>query len=79
MSEPRSSSGMSALALIPIACCVGIPLIAAAGISAAVAAWVGGIAIGVVVLVVVTVLLALHLRRRHDPRHLPSSILGGRS
>ncbi len=70
---------MGALALIPIACCIGIPLIAAAGISVAVAAWVGGIAIGAIVLVVVVVLLALRLRRRHDRHVLPSSIVRGRS
>jgi hypothetical protein len=79
MSEPRANLGIGALALVPIACCVGIPLIAAAGISAAVAAWVGGIAIGAVLLVVVVVLLAVRLRRRHDRRVLPSSIVRGRS
>ena len=38
MSEKRQSLGLGAVALIPIVCCIGLPLIAAAGVSAAVAA-----------------------------------------
>jgi hypothetical protein len=65
MSEARKNLGLGALALVPIVCCIGIPLIAAAGISVAVAAWAGGIAVGGIVLVAAIVLLALRLRRRH--------------
>lgn len=64
MREPRTSLGWGALALIPIACCIGIPLIAAAGISVAVSAWVGGIAIGALILAAATALLVIRGRRR---------------
>ena len=79
MSEPRSNLGIGALALVPIACCVGIPLIATAGVSVAVVARVGGIAIGAVVLVIAVVRLVVRFRRRHDRHALPSSIVRGRS
>ena len=77
MSETRKSLGWGALALIPIACCIGIPLIAAAGISVAVAAWAGGIAVGAIVLLAVATLLTLRLRRRHHAP--PFSVTRGRS
>jgi len=70
MKETRPNIGMGALVLIPIACCIGIPLIAAAGIS--IAAWVGGILVGAVALVAALVLLALHPRRRHSHASLLS-------
>jgi hypothetical protein len=78
MSEARSNFRLGVLALIPIGCCIGLPLIAAAGISVAVAAWVGGIAIGGIVLVAAVIWLALRVRRRHDRHALPSSIVRGR-
>ena len=65
MSEARKSLGFGLFALVPIACCIGIPLIAPAGISVAVAAWVGGAVLAAVVLAAVVVLLTLRLRRRH--------------
>ena len=51
------------LIVLPIACCLGVPLIAA-GVSVAVAAWIGGIAVGVVVLLSAAAVLGLRLRRR---------------
>jgi hypothetical protein len=39
--------GFGLIALLPIACCVGLPLIVATGISVAAVAWAGGIALGV--------------------------------
>jgi hypothetical protein len=69
MTEARKSLGLGALALIPIGCCIGIPLIAAAGISVAVAAWAGGIVVGVLVLVAAAIVLALRVRHRRDARH----------
>ncbi len=68
MSEKRTNLGWGALALIPIACCLGIPLIAAAGISVAVAAWAGGIAVGAVVLAAALILGGLRVRRRRRRR-----------
>ena len=63
MSEPRANLGVGLLALIPIACCIGLPLIAAAGISVALAAWVGGLAFAALVLIVAVAVLALRTRR----------------
>jgi membrane protein implicated in regulation of membrane protease activity len=77
MSEPRSNLGVGLLALIPIACCIGLPLIAAAGISIALAAWVGGIALAALVLTVAVAVLILRTRRRRSNR--PSSILRPRA
>jgi len=62
MSEPRSNLGVGLLALIPIACCIGLPLIAAAGISVALAPWVGGIALAALVLIVAVAVFALRTR-----------------
>jgi len=77
MSEPRSNLGVGLLALIPIACCIGLPLIAAAGISVALAAWVGGLALAALVLIVAVAVLVLRTRRHRNDR--PSSILRTRS
>src|SRR5581483_7688298 len=68
VSEKRTNLGWGALALSPIACCLGIPLIAAAGISVAVAAWAGGIAVGAMVLAAVLILGGLRVRRRRRRR-----------
>ncbi len=72
MKEPQSNLGLGLVALIPIACCVGLPLIAAAGISAGLAAWAGGIALAVLVLVVAVALLVLRARRRRNDETSPS-------
>ena len=77
MSEPRSNLGVSLLALIPIACCIGLPLIAAAGISVALAAWVGGLAFAALGLIVAVAVLVLRTRRHRNDRH--PSILRTRS
>ena len=77
MSEPRSDLGIGLLALIPIACCIGLALIAAAGISVALAAWVGGIALAALVLIAAVTVLVLRTRRHHNDR--PTSILRTRS
>lgn len=49
MSELRKSLGAGAVALGAVACCAGLPLLAA-GLSTAALAWVGGIAIGALTL-----------------------------
>jgi hypothetical protein len=64
VSEKRQSLGLGALALVPIACCIGLPLIAAAGVSIALAVWVGGAVVGAAVLCAAVFVLALRLRRR---------------
>jgi O-antigen/teichoic acid export membrane protein len=70
MSEARKNLGLGALALVPIVCCIGSPLIAAAGICVAVAAWAGGSAVGAVVLAAVAILLGVCVRRRRS-RQVP--------
>ena len=78
MSEMRQSVGLGALALIPIVCCVGIPLIVAAGISVAVAAWASGIAVGSILLVAVVILVSVRVRRRRSRQVPPLSLTRSR-
>ena len=73
MKETRSNLGFGLLALVPIGCCIGLPLIAAAGISAALAVWVGGIALAVLVLLAVVVVLVPRERRRRGSTFIPRS------
>lgn len=63
MSEPKGI-GLAGLALLPIACCVGLPLLLAAGVSVAAFALIGGIAVGAVALAAAVALLAVRARRR---------------
>ncbi len=69
MSEPRSNLGVGLLTLIPIACCIGLPLIAAAGISVALAACVGGLALAALVVIVAVAVLVLRMRRQRNTGH----------
>lgn len=62
MSERRDGLGLAGLAVIPIACCIGLPLLAAVGIGVAVL--VGGIAAGAVAVIAAAVLLVRRTRRR---------------
>jgi hypothetical protein len=77
MSEPRANLGVGLLALIPVACCIGLPLLAAAGISVALAAWVGGIALAALVLIAAVAVLVLRTRRHRNQRQ--ASILRTRA
>ena len=56
--------GFGLLALLLIACCVGLPLIAAAGISVAAVAWVGGLALGAIALVAAVFFLVVRARAK---------------
>jgi hypothetical protein len=78
MNETRRSLGFGLVALVPIGCCIGVALIAAAGISVGLAAWAGGIALAALVLSAVVVLFAARLRRHRNDRR-PTSIPGIRS
>lgn len=60
MSERRDGVGLAGIALIPIACCIGLPLVAAAGVG--VFTLIAGVSAGGLALVAPTLLL-LHLRR----------------
>lgn len=62
MSERPHGLGLAGLAVIPIACCIGLPLLAAAGIGVAVL--VAGVAAGVVAVLAAAVLLVRRTRRR---------------
>lgn len=66
MKEPGKNLGLAAVALVPIACCIGLPLLVAAGASLAVAAWIGGIAAVVIALALVLVVFASRMRRRRS-------------
>ena len=66
MRELRKSLGLGGIALLSIACCVGLPLIVAAGFSVAAFAWVGGIAIGAIALTAALALLAVWIRARRS-------------
>ena len=63
MNETRKNLGFGLLAFVPIGCCIGIPLIVAAGISFAAAAWAGGIALAAVVLLAAVGLLRFRAGR----------------
>jgi hypothetical protein len=62
MSERRDRLGLAGIAVIPIACCIGLPLLAAAGIGVAVL--VGGVAAGGLAVIAAAVLLVRRRRRR---------------
>lgn len=60
----RNGLGTSALALLAVVCCAGLPLLLAAGLSAAAAVWIGGITLGVAVFAASLALLVLRGHRR---------------
>jgi energy-converting hydrogenase Eha subunit G len=78
MNETRSNLGLGVLALFSIVCCIGLPLIAATGISLALTLWVGGSVLGALVLIAATVVLVRRVRRDQN-NALPISILRSRS
>jgi hypothetical protein len=59
---------LGVLAVVAIVCCVGLPLIAAAGVSVVVDAWVGGIALAALALTTAVVLLVVRAGRHHSHR-----------
>ena len=70
--------GVVALPLLLVACCAGLPLLVAAGVSVALAAWVGGIALGGVGLVPVAAVLVVRMRRRGGSKYSPLPITPSR-
>jgi hypothetical protein len=77
MRETRSSLGVGLLALIPVACCIGLPLIVAGGIGIGLAAWAGGLALTALAIVAAAALVVRVRRHRND--RAPSSTLRVRS
>jgi hypothetical protein len=65
MTERRDGLGLAGIAVIPIACCIGLPLLAAASIGVALLA--GGVAAGGVAVIAAAVLLVRRKRRRETP------------
>jgi hypothetical protein len=63
VSERPDGLGLAGIAVIPVACCIGLPLLAAAGIGVAVL--VGGVAAaGGLAVIAAAVLLVRRKRRR---------------
>ena len=60
----RKTLSVGGLALLALACCAGLPLVAAAGLSAAALAWLGGIAAGTVASAVLAAILITRAGRR---------------
>ena len=60
----RYGLGMGGVGVLAVVCCAGLPLLAAAGLSAAAYALVGGVATGAVALALALVLLLRARRRR---------------
>ena len=60
----RSGLGAGAVALLAVACCAGLPLLVAAGLSVAAVALIGGITVGAIALGAVIGLLVVRARRR---------------
>ena len=58
----RSMLGMGGVGLLAVVCCVGLPLIVAAGLSAAAFAWIGGVAAGLLALAIAVALLVVRAR-----------------
>ena len=56
--------GLGLVALVPLACCIGLPLAAGAGLSVATAATIGGITVGAIALGVAVTLFTARARAR---------------
>jgi hypothetical protein len=61
MKEPRKSLGAGAIASLPIACCLGLPLLVAAGVGTAALVWGAGVIAALALAATAVVVLA---RRR---------------
>ena len=59
----RGMLGLGGVGLLAVVCCAGLPLIVAAGLSAAALAWIGGVAVGLLALAVAVALLVVRARR----------------
>ena len=58
------SLSLGGIGVLAIVCCAGLPLILAAGLSATVLVWAGGLALGVIALGVAIALSVVRARRR---------------
>ncbi len=60
----RTGLGAAGIGLLAVVCCAGLPLLAAAGLSAAAYALIGGVAAGVVALAAAVGFVVIRVRRR---------------
>ncbi len=56
--------GVAAFVALPIVCCVGLSLLVGAGLSAAAAAWIGGLGLGAVALAAALALTTARVPRQ---------------
>ncbi len=64
MSKLPKRIGLAGLALLPIVCCAGLPLLVAAGLSVTAFALIGGITAGLIAVAAVIALLIVRARKR---------------
>ena len=76
MSQVRKALGLSGFALLPI-CCLGVPLLIAAGVSVAVLALISGIALAALACAALIVLIVRGAETRVPWRRLSPSARGG--
>jgi hypothetical protein len=77
VSQVRKALGLSGLALLPI-CCLGVPLLIAAGISVGALALIGGITVGALACAAVIALLIVRGPEPKSPwRRASPSARGG--
>lgn len=67
----RGGLSAAGIAILAVVCCAGLPLVVAAGLSAAAFALIGGIAVGALVLVFGIVLVVLRLRSSRRAASVP--------
>jgi len=70
MSELRKGIGLGGIAVLPIVCCIALPLLLAAGVSAAAFAW-GGVALGALALIGVVACVVVRRRAPVDACRAP--------
>jgi hypothetical protein len=70
MNEARTSLGLAGVGVLAVVCCAGLPVILAAGVSAAVFAWAGGVAAGLLALGLVVALVVSRERARASARRV---------
>lgn len=80
MIKMRKGIGLGGLVLLPIVCCVGLPLLVAAGASVAAFALIGGITVGALAFAAAIGLVVVRVRRRRACASAPTTThIAGRS
>jgi len=76
VSQVRKALGLSCVALLPI-CCLGVPLLIAAGVSVAALALIAGVTLAVIVCAALIVLLVVRGAETTAPWRRPSASARG--